>query len=88
MDRNTCLKFDKTGNIFVLIQKFSRKTNLIPEGVHHILTERTRVLGAVLVGVEPGQYLGAKVFVVQSHFCVFHCRAGTSARGIFFSLVV
>jgi hypothetical protein len=74
--------------LFLLIQKFSRNTNLIPEGVHHILTERTGVLGAVLVGVEPNQYLGAKVFVVQPHFCVFHCRTGTSAKGIFFSLVV
>ena len=41
---------------------------LVPERVHHIVTERTSVFGAVFVGVETTEYLGTKVGIVEFHF--------------------
>ena len=41
---------------------------LIPEWMHHIVTERTSVFGAIFVGVETTEYLGSKVGIVKVHF--------------------
>ena len=41
---------------------------LIPEWMHHIVTERTSVFGAIFVGVETTEYLGSKVGIVEFHF--------------------
>ena len=36
--------------------------------MHHIVTERTSVFGAIFVGVETTEYLGTKVGIVEFHF--------------------
>ena len=36
--------------------------------MHHIVTERTSVFGAIFVGVETTEYLGSKVGIVEFHF--------------------
>jgi hypothetical protein len=55
--------------IFYLDLDLDLFAHLIPEGVHNILAQRAGVLRAVLVGVEPRQYLRPKIFVVERpHF--------------------
>ena len=44
---------------------------LVPEWMHHIVTERTSVFGAIFVSVETTEYLGSKVGIVEFHFICY-----------------
>ena len=51
--------------------------------MHHIVTERTSVFGAIFVGVETTEYLGTKVGIVEFHFNFYSNLLLTKLKYVF-----